>query len=543
MADLEADLDSEGPSVVGKASSAYSDPGDSRNVLTTWRPGDAAQRIRALAGYMAMMEVTRPAVLRATAAYHAFESCAAALRGTFSRDFFAKSREVPQIQEFWSHSWHSPRWAKCLTLLVLNNGLAAICVGHVFALLGIVLFHLHALPGFDRHSEGGQGNSSVWSSALGVAGTILTLACWKSRKEVFLDRICISQTDGGLKTEAICSLAGILNKSESMLVLWDASFAERLWCVFEIAAFLKSKEHRDRPLVVCPTLTGPVSCAVFATATIAFIPVLVLPERLEGALFPYAWHLVGFFVCGLAGSYACCHVLRGFYRSVEVMQRQLLSLQIAELKCSCCSTGKCGRADGWTVCDRQVISECIAIWFGSTQSFVEYIRTEVVDVITEQLERNSFSGTWSVAIISPAFWAMFDLMQYNVRRPHPHWVFFTVWLSAALTLFLLCPILNSWCKFVAYRLRHESSSRIGEIFTNSLMIIYGSPVVALGVGASVFGIFFPPDRYKAVAVLAVLLPGWSFMWLLRRQGKGYLSQYIRQQRLERMAQGSSRHSL
>ena len=140
----------------------------------------------------------------------------------------------------------------------------------------------------DRHSEGGQGNSSVWSSALGVAGTILTLACWKSRKEVFLDRICISQTDGGLKTEAICSLAGILNKSESMLVLWDASFAERLWCVFEIAAFLKSKEHRDRPLVVCPTLTGPVSCAVFATATIAFIPVLVLPERLEGALFPYA---------------------------------------------------------------------------------------------------------------------------------------------------------------------------------------------------------------------------------------------------------------
>ena len=66
-----------------------------------------------------------------------------------------------------------------------------------------------------------QGNSAVWSSVLGAAGTALTLACWRSRREVFLDRICISETDD-LKAEAICSLAGILDKSESMLVLWDA---------------------------------------------------------------------------------------------------------------------------------------------------------------------------------------------------------------------------------------------------------------------------------------------------------------------------------
>ena len=533
-----ADLMSQGPKVLGKGSTS-SDSGNSR--VLEIRPRDAARSIRALAGSLAMMEVTRPAVLRATAAYHAFESCAAALRGTVSRDFFAKSREVPKIQEFWSHSWHSPAWAKCLTLLVLNNGLAAICVGHVFALLGIVLFHLHALPGFDRHSEG-QGNSSVWSSTLGAAGTILTLACWKSRKEVFLDRICISQTETDLKTEAIRSLAGILNKSESMLVLWDDCFAERLWCMFEIAAFLKSKKKQERPLVVCPTLTGPVSCAVFAMATIAFIPLLVLPTYLEGALFPWAWHVAGFTATGVAGSYAYCHVLRRFYRSVEVMQRQLLSLQMAELKCSCCSTGECVRAGGRMACDRQVISECISIWFGSTQNFAEYIRTEVVDVISEQLERNSFSGTWSVAVLSPAHWAILDIMQFEVRRPDPDWVFFTLWLSVSLTVWLICPIYTSWCKFLAYRLRHESSSRCGEVFTNLLMILCASPVVAFGVGASLVGIIFPPDHWKAGAVVAVLLPGWSFMWLLRRQGKGYLSQYLRQQRLEGMAQGS-KHSL
>ena len=525
MEDVDA---SEGLTVVGRrvsTSSAHSSGSESS--MPRHMQDMQLMQVHALADFISTMKVTRPEVLRATAAYHAFESCAAALRG--DGDFFAKSRAVRKIQEFWSHSWHLSVWAKCLTLLVLINGLAAVVVGNACALLGSVLFQLHVLPGFERIP--GEWDDSVWSFALGVTGTMLSLACWRSRRKVFLDRICIDQS-GDLQVEAICSLAGILHKSQSMLVLWDSSFTERLWCVFEIAAFLKSNEQRERPLVVCPTLTGPFSFALFATVTLAFIPVVAFPTFLVDGRFGLALPLACFATIGVANAYACCHILRGFYRSIEVMQRQLLSLQVSELKCSCCSTGKCtARGANKAICDKQVIAECIAIWFGSTQDFEEYVQTEVVDVITEQLERRSFGDAWSVALLSPAQWALFDILQYEIRGRDPRWSWVMVWLSLMLSVFLISPMLTSWCKFLAYRLRHESSSRCGEFLTNSLMILYASPVITFGVTAFVIPYILPFESLRAAAVVAFVLPGWALMCLLRRRGKGYLSEFIWQQRL------------
>ncbi|CAJ1445647.1 unnamed protein product [Effrenium voratum] len=353
--------------------------------------------------------------------------------------------------------------------------------------------------------------------------------CWPSRKEVFLDRIC-SETDE-MKTEAICSLAGIL-ESESMLVLWDASFAERLWCVFEIAAFLNSQQTRERPLVVCPTLTGPITISVYSMATMAFIPLLVLPSKMPSEI-KFAVHIAALTTAGGVVAYSCCHVLRGFYRSVEVMQRRLLCLRVAELKCSCCSAGQCIPTGGEKSCDREILSGIIAIWFGSTQNFADYVGTEVVDAITSQIEQDAFSYAGSVAIVSPAQWAMFDLMQFEVRRDHPLWASFTVWLAMGLTIFLLCPIFFSWAKFCAYHLRHESSSRCGEVFKSLLMMVYVSPVVVFGLGAIGVGWFFPVWNFRSIVIVAILLPGWAFMCLLRRCGNGYLGRFLVQQRLVR----------
>ena len=427
---------------------------------------------------------------------------------------------------------------------MLKNGLAAVCVGNACAVIGMLLFHLHILPGFRVFSEEDHIEIfCVWSSVFGAAGTVLAMACWRCTTAVFLDRICISEMQD-MKTEAICSLAGILDKSESMLVLWDASFAERLWCVFEIAAFLKSKEKRDRPLLICPTLTGPVSFAAYVMATFEFIPMLVLPIRYPSqTTFPSAWRTAFYGTTVFAGAYTMCHVMRGFYRSIEVMQRQLLSLQIEQLKCSCCSTGRCRNRS--TVCDKVIISECIAIWFGSTEDFVEYIRTTVVDVITAQLEHNAFSFAWGVAIVCPALWAIFDLMQYTFRVPHPNWYLMTAYLYLALTMILIAPVFVSWMKYLAYHLRHESRSRCGEVLTNSLMILCSMPVTVFGMGAYTAGnVFFVlrNDTASVIAIVAFLVLGWAFMWFLYRRGNGgYLSHSIWKQRLvqEGLAQGNS----
>ena len=318
--------------------------------------------------------------------------------------------------------------------------------------------------------------------------------------------------------------------------------------MFEIAAFLKSKEKRERRLLICPTLTGPVSFAVYAISTIGFIPLLVaFPiDHHPQTAWPYVWYVTGFTTIVNATAYASCHIMRRFYRSIEVMQRQLLSLQIDQLKCSCCSTGKCARAQ---FCDRRVISECIGIWFGSSNSFAEYIRTTVVDAVTAQLEHDAFSFAWSVAIICPAMWGIFDFMQHALRPPHPDGLLISVCFYLMTTVFLICPVCVSWMKFLAYHLRHESRSRCGEVLTNSIMIFRMMPVLVFSMGAYMAGNVFLA-RYNetvfVIAIVAFLVPGWALMWFLyRRANSGYLSHFIWQQRLvqEGVAQGRTRHSL
>ena len=41
-----------------------------------------------------------------------------------------------------------------------------------------------------------------------------------------------AQVDVKNKTEGIVSLGGILNKSKTLLILWDDTYIDRLWCVF-----------------------------------------------------------------------------------------------------------------------------------------------------------------------------------------------------------------------------------------------------------------------------------------------------------------------
>lgn len=64
------------------------------------------------------------------------------------------------------------------------------------------------------------------------------------------------------------------------LVLWDVSFVERLWCIFELAGFLKShatesstiettSSSPNPPVVIRPVLFGPCALAIFGFTCLA----------------------------------------------------------------------------------------------------------------------------------------------------------------------------------------------------------------------------------------------------------------------------------
>merc|ERR1712190_307615 len=84
------------------------------------------------------------------------------------------------------------------------------------------------------------------------------LLLWRSRERIFLDKVCISQADAHLKSAGIMSIGGFLKHSKRLLVLWDSSYNQRLWCIYELAAFLAmmQKDH-SKELVFLPTFQGP----------------------------------------------------------------------------------------------------------------------------------------------------------------------------------------------------------------------------------------------------------------------------------------------
>ncbi|CAK9008299.1 unnamed protein product [Durusdinium trenchii] len=84
---------------------------------------------KAVATYVARMEVLTPDVVRVTRAYNAFRGCGKALRPQNHEDLHKDSFVRERISSFWSHSWHGPCWRKILSLFMRYNGLAAVLIG------------------------------------------------------------------------------------------------------------------------------------------------------------------------------------------------------------------------------------------------------------------------------------------------------------------------------------------------------------------------------------------------------------------------------
>ena len=302
------------------------------------------------------MDVTNPEVLRATPAFHAFQNFAVALRVGCDGDFYGKSRKTARISAFWSHSWHGGHWKKIITLLFFYNGTIAVLVGFfIAAAMGLIFFSFDILPSFYRgfHSEW-----STWSLCCGFLAAGFVFLLWRPQTLVFLDRICISQNDSDLKTQAIFSLAGLLKNSDTMLILWDPTWTERLWCLFELAAFLKSKKTQEQTLIVRPIFLGPISVTLFVTVFAFGLPINIVPiDDWTTVLVPIAFALLS----GLAVGFWTVSTLRSYFRDLDTMKEQLLSISFDRTRAACCDQNHVGPGGQELLCDRKVVKTCV-IW-------------------------------------------------------------------------------------------------------------------------------------------------------------------------------------
>ena len=466
-----------------------------------------------MATYVARMEVLRPEVMRVTRAHKALGRCGRALRSwTDDNYFFGESFASAKISCFWSHSWHGRRWMKIFSLMLRYNGLPSAIIGSFTALTMIVLFSCGLLPGLSRLDDNDP-RWSTWSLAGGFAGAVITFFLWRPRQLVFLDRVCISANNVGLKAASIFSLAGILKKSDQMLVLWDPTWSDRLWCVFELAAFLKSKATSEQVIIILPTFLGPCSIGLFIGVFLVMLPATTVPMREHTSWGRYfiLVPLSGTFLLLFISGYVIAAAFRAYFRSVEKLKKDLSEISFDETRCSCCDCGHVQRG-AHMMCDREIVKECVSIWFGSEEAFEDYVRSEVLVTIVAGLHDRTFTRGWSLSVASPILWAFLDIAASHAGYDNASLDLAIAEGREGMVLWFCCaPMFVDICIFFACRYCQEGNSTCHEILKNLQLEMVAVVVFSVMAATFVYShAYSGPERLHSAAQF---VGGWSIMAL------------------------------
>ncbi|CAE7364265.1 unnamed protein product [Symbiodinium sp. CCMP2592] len=319
------------------------------------------------------------------------------------------------LEEFWSHSWRLAAWTKYVNVLFLKHAFPASLVGLICATVAYALFLMERLP---KWTHGPYACS--WCSFSAAGAYVLTMLFCRRYTHVFLDVACIKQDDPVLKAQGLLSLGAWLKRSKSLVILWDPSFSSRLWCVFELGAYLHS-HPKDSKLTVAPPLQG----AICLGTQIGMAATLTLSHLGKG--FEMVKVVLLFTVllpCGIL----LTHGLRAYWRSIDVMKRQASSFTFEQATCDCCERGRHERG----LCDRDIIGRCVIAWFGSIGAFESRVRMEMEVALAHQLANAAFAYHRLVLAVMPWLWLQMDLSASHVGESSD----WTRWveLSRAVTL-------------------------------------------------------------------------------------------------------------
>ncbi|CAE6966278.1 unnamed protein product [Symbiodinium sp. CCMP2592] len=481
-----------------------------------------------VAAFLQAMQPTRPEVLRGCPA-HVASADFGRVFWTGGRDsFFHLSIVTEAYDEFVSHSWQVATWRKCLLLVMLKRGAPAFLIAGLGAGLMISIWQFGFLPGYvkaEYESDAPGLQHSFWCLVTGLVLAPLTLLFWRPRGIIFLDRVCINQFDSRQKVEGILNLGAILKASESLLLVWDESYVDRLWCVFELAAFLRS--HPDMlttmnlsKLKVVPAALGYVSLTTALTSLTFGFSGLMVPS---GNVW-LEWSIKTLLICFFASFIV--DTFRAHFRALDAMSTQLQNFELRKTSCWCCSVNHVHPTTSERLpCDRSTINKCLITWFGSEQAFNEAVRSSVATALEQQLGYDAFPYTWWLLSTSPYLWSLMDdlaslvgssalredaIQRLLVRYPI-YWLF-------------TYPTMFTWAMIFARCLRAKGRNRKAEFLRNALVTAMTTPSILLFVFWEIwtriaFQRFVGSVIFVTSAVVSFLVSRLFYHW---QHGKGIL---------------------
>lgn len=384
--------------------------------------------------------VADPELIRAVRVSQVIARCCYVLRDqTPLAENFNMSTVVQDVGVFLSHTWNTPPLLKAVALLFTFNirlALAAAILCHVLIhvlsvvglvdILGLMNIFLPAyIPEGTRVIEVHFPATYV-VPCLVLAVTFLLgqnvgrvldgCASFKGKLTfdpyMFLDKCCIHQTDQAKKQAGIKQLAAFIKQSQCMLVLWHKTYFHRVWCIFELAAFVRIKGD-SRNIIFVPLKLPLLSAFLFvfhcfaSTAFCLAAPqtlfnkpfVLWFAEFTPDALhFPVTFAWVFMFLFGLYLAPACLLLvfIRSHVRDYEELCQQLSSFSLEFAECSVES-------------DRHFVENSIVRWFGSVAKFEKYVQTDLAEHVSNLVLHTSLIPYRYVLVGSiPHFFLFFD---------------------------------------------------------------------------------------------------------------------------------------
>eukprot|EP00929_Paragymnodinium_shiwhaense_P098461 TRINITY_DN5992_c0_g1_i1.p1 TRINITY_DN5992_c0_g1~~TRINITY_DN5992_c0_g1_i1.p1 ORF type:complete len:692 (-),score=59.13 TRINITY_DN5992_c0_g1_i1:272-2266(-) len=365
------------------------------------------------------------------------------------------SEPVAELDDFISHSWAgtTPQ-KKFWTLCLLSNRGAACIISCLLAILLALLGTTTMVPKV-LHGEAAKIVCPVVYFVVLLFWQRLSAPCRRRKSYVFLDKLCIHQTDEEQKAQGILGLAGFLRASQRLVVLWSPHYFSRLWCTYELVAWCYLHGGDSSRVRFLPVAASGVQGRLTLSFTVLELLKLLLWRTYSRE--DAAWRsflaeahylllpmVVGILILPLVYSWI------GLARELNQLQEQVENFEIRKAECFCCKHDHRHPDTGQTLgCDRKLVYATLRKWYdrmsemettntagslgnvqtlktvGSTvdealDNFDEVVRHKLSDVLSRSTNKALLCLSYrdcALALV-PVAWSAFDYVFLACREGH-----------------------------------------------------------------------------------------------------------------------------
>jgi len=419
-----------------------------------------------------------------------------------------RAKVCRRLDYFVSHDWGTSRWVKLLTLAVYFNGTPACCISLAVSVVVFVLqvkgVLVQRMPPQVRTTAGVEFEeaSGVWCFPAGCCTFFFVLLYWQVFRErvlspicVFVDKACINQVDPEEKRRGVYSIGGFLQKSDRLLMLCTSRYFSRMWCAFEVAAWLQYKDVGS--IIFLPPSETLFTSVFFSIVLLTHAGVYVGTQFPGVPVVPCA--LVVLFVFPLP----LVHSARLAMRTLMTMPEQLRSHDVAETECFCCSHQHVDpTTQSALVCDREIVYDAIDSWYGNGRPrtshqeavaemdgpsptvsaalgrvgrarFNEEVQTKLSHALEIMIAKPVSYASCLLAAAPSLWWYLDQMTAIVVDGPYDAYLIFKRSLRIFIVSFLLWPLMRAGVVAGARRFCKRGASRVGEL---------GRTAAAFGIG-------------------------------------------------------------